>query len=283
MWQARRKPKGKRGQVMGKLNIDKIRNRQAETAKGGGSWWKPAKGKNVIRIFKFSHEVTKQDVAMHYFKKDELGETMDELDRAVTLHYNVEGQERPVISNKTVMLQYADLKDSSSEADKERAQKMRPTRKYYLNVLDINDQESGIKVWGAPKSVYNDILNVLMEEDYGGEDELFGIKGTDFLVQYNSDAGPAEMYKVLPRPGGKSEKLSKDFEGQVHDLYAMQLSSFGTVMAEETEEAAETETPAEEPEEAPKASNGKKSAEEEVDDWLTDKPAPAKKKNGGKR
>lgn len=269
------------------LNLNKIRNRQAETAKSSGNWWKPDEGKNLVRIFKFSHKVTPDDVVRRYFKKDEQGKTLEELDRPVTIHYNVDGQDRPVISCKSVMMKYAELKDSSSEEDQEKAKDMRPSRKYYVNILDLDDVDSGMQIWGMPKSVYNKILTILMEPEYGGEDELFGPQGTDFMVTYTAKASPGEMYSVLPRPKG-SEKLDKGLAAQAHDLYAMPLSAFGTVLEEdEPAEAPEEPGAGREPrdlaaEARGKNGNGSEGKANEVDDWLSS-PGKKKKKKAGRR
>lgn len=258
------------------LNISKLRETQAETSKSAGNFFRCSNGKNLIRVFKFKHEVTKADVAAGYFKKEDIGDEVEELHRTITLHYNYSSDsKKPVVSNHRVMQEYYELAKSSDESELKRAEDIKPSKKYFLNVVDVNDVDGGVKVFGATKGVYNAILEVLMDPEYGGENKLFGVNGLDFGIVYNKQAAsPGEMYKVIPRAAGNSEKLSKDLEKQVMDLYdPKNLSLFGTVMADDGHlvepEDGEGDPSAER--------NGKK--KDEVDEWLD---TPAKKKSGAK-
>ena len=112
------------------LNISKIREKQLETSKSSGNFFKCAAGKNLIRIFKFSHEVTKDDVARGYFKKEDVGEEVEELDRPVTLHYNYSAEsKKPVVSNRKIMGEYRALAKSTDEAELKRAEEIKPSKK----------------------------------------------------------------------------------------------------------------------------------------------------------
>ena len=93
----------------------------------------------------------------------------------------------------------------------------------------------------------------------------------DFGIVYNKQAAsPGEMYKVIPRAAGNSEKLPKDLEAQVVDLYdPKNLSLFGTVVADDGP-LAEADDGA-----APAASANGKKKKDEVDDWMS---APLTKK-----
>jgi hypothetical protein len=248
-----------------------------ETSKSSGNFFRCSNGKNLIRIFKFKHEVSKADVAAGYFKKEDIGEEVEELDRPITLHYNYSSDsKKPVVSNRRVMKEYQQLVKSTDENDVKRAEDIKPSKKYFLNVVDINDIDGGVKVFGATKGVYNAILEILMDPEYGGENKLFGVNGLDFGIIYNKQAAsPGDMYKTIPRAGGNSEKLSKDLEKQVVDLYdPKNLSMFGTVVSDD-EVLAEPEEAEAEAEPAKASSNGKK---DEVDDWMDTPKASAKTK-----
>jgi hypothetical protein len=262
------------------LNLKKLQDKQLETSKSSGNFFRCSNGKNLIRIFKFKHEVTKADVAAGYFKKEDIGEEIEELDRPITLHYNYSAEsKKPVVSNRRVMKEYQELAKSGEESDLKRAEEIKPSKKYFLNVVDINDIEGGVKVFGATKGVYNAILEILMDPEYGGENKLFGCAGLDFGIIYNKQAAsPGDMYKTIPRAGGNSEKLSKELESQVVDLYdPKNLSMFGLVVADNPEGMEEVEDEA--AEETPKASSNGKKKDDEVDDWLSE---PVKKKTAAK-
>lgn len=217
------------------LNLSRIKERQLETAKGAGNFFKPDEGKNIIRIFKFKHEVTKDDVARGYFTKDELGEEVEELDRPVTLQYNLlAGSKRPVIASSASIEEWKSLNKSKLKEDQARADQIKPSKKYYLNVVDINDVDGGIKIYGASKTVYSKILELLQDPEYGGEDSLFGCKGRDFIISYDPNAEGAAMYSVTPRAEGKSEKLPKNLEADAVDLYDPDnLSMLGQVQEDD--------------------------------------------------
>jgi hypothetical protein len=265
------------------LNIQKLQDKQLETSKSSGNFFRCSNGKNLIRIFKFKHEVTKADVVAGYFKKEDIGDEVEELDRPITLHYNYSMEsKKPVVSNHRVMKEYQALSRSSDESELKRAEEIRPSKKYFLNVVDVNDVDGGVKVFGATKGVYNAILEVLMDPEYGGENKLFGCNGLDFGIVYNKQAAsPGGMYKVIPRAGGNSEKLSRDLEEQVVDLFDPEnLSMFGQVVADEgpTAEAEDDGDADDKPAKA--SSNGKK---DDVDDWLDAPAKPKAKAKSGRK
>lgn len=220
------------------LDMKKLREKQLETSKAGGNYYKPKAGKNNIRVFKFPHMVTKEDVAMGLFNKDKLGKITEELDRPITLHYGWSAEDKkPVISNGAIMAEYARLKASEEDADQQRAVDIRPSKRYGLNIVDMDAQEAGIKLWAAPKSVYNGILEVLLDTEYGGEQEFVGCKGRDFVVTFNPESDPMNMYRVLPRAESNSEELPSEVAKRVIDLYAPSaLALFGKVMSDEVDD-----------------------------------------------
>lgn len=258
---------------------EKLLQRQNETAGGSGKYFKCKPGKNLVRLFKFAHTVTKADVDQGYFEKDQKGEDVDELDRPITLHYNYKGSKKPVVSNAKVMADYHALAKGDKE-DQAAGELIKPQTKYFVNVVDVDDQKTGMRVWGIAKGVYNAILKVLNDPEYGGEDAMLGRKGNDFVVNYDDKAKGKEMYSVVPRAAGKSEKLSSEIEEGLQDLYDPEvLATIGTVLIEpvddeedseeeESEEKAETEDEDEEllPKKKKAASDDDEDEEESEED-----------------
>lgn len=214
------------------LDLGKIRRRQEEARSkgtGGGGFWKPKEGRNLVRIFTFKHEVTKNDVSEGLFPQDALGKTVDELDRPVTLHFNVDEKKSPVISvgrNAPVMALYHKLRGSKDKDDLKRAQEIRPVQRHVLNVVDIQAEEQKMVVWTCPKTVYSTIAGYVTDPDYGAS--VLGAKGRDFVITFDPKAEGADMYDVKIRPEGKSEEVSKEVAKCVMDLYdAASLSTVG--------------------------------------------------------
>lgn len=202
------------------LDLNRIKQRQAETSrKNSGAFFKPKEGKNIIRIFKFPHEVTKEDVRMGYFSKDKLGEEVEELDRPVVRHFNVTAKGNPVISNERIMEMYNEMK----RKNKEKAKEIAPQTAYFLNVLDINDAKNGVVLYAAPSSVYNKILSIVTDPDYG--ESILGETGRDVVIMYDKNKQGSDKYQVLPRKEGLSEDLPESVLKGVLDLYSEEAFS----------------------------------------------------------
>lgn len=234
--------------------MDRIREKQLETKRGtGGKYFKAIAGKNIIRVYKFSHLVTADDVKKGYFKKSELGKVIEELDRPVIRHFNV--SKRPVISNAKLMAEYTRLKASANPADQSRADQIKPSRSYFLNVVNIDKLGEGMLPYAAPASVYNGILAFIQDPDYG--EEILGGQGRDIVIMYDPKAAGATMYRVVPRKEGLSQELPEGLKAT--DLYlAEAYEQMGEVQDESDEEEAEEEDSEEDEdiEERPKRSIG---------------------------
>lgn len=236
---------------MGKLNIGRIRERQLEAAKAakGSNYYKPSKGKNMIRIFMFEHKVTKQDIAEGLFGKNQAGEMVTEFDRCVTRHFNIPGHKGPVVSNERTMKIY---RDAQKSGDKQAALDVRPGKSWFINIVDTMAPDKKVVVWGAPASVYSTIAELACDEEYG--EDIFGSDGRDLVIYYDPDKKGTYMYKVVPRKEGLSEKLPSKIVDDVVDLYSPEaMGLFGDVEKEgdanddEQEEAKGEEEAAEEP------------------------------------
>ncbi len=195
------------------LDINRIRQRQAETSRREGSFYKPKEGKNIIRIFKFSHKVTAEDVRAGYFAKTQLGKIVEELDRPVVRHFNVNPKGGPVISNDRLM----DLYHRTKKSDPEKAKSIGPSTSYFINVLDVNNEKNGVVLYGCPTSVYNKIL-AFMDPEVQGE-EVLGASGRDFVLIYDKAKQGTEKYTVNLRKEGLSEELPESVTKGVLDLY----------------------------------------------------------------
>lgn len=199
------------------LNLDRIREKQAALQRKSGNIWKPTDGaevKNLIRIFKFTHKVTKEEVAKNLFSKKDLGNTVEEFDRMAIRHFGMRADNRPVLSNKALMQKYNELKSS----DKKASDTMRPTKTYFMNIVDTNDIEGGMKIWGCPSTAFDLIIGTILDPDYG--EDVLGCKGRDFVIKLDKTKVPALMYQVSLRKEGKSSVLPSDLQKNVIDLYS---------------------------------------------------------------
>ena len=100
--------------------------------------------------------------------------------------------------------------DNSPETSKdsyELAKKLYPKMRSYALVVVRGEEEKGVRIWSFGKTVYQDLLNIMLDEDYG--DITDPLEGRDVKVECVKQPGRKwAMTSVRPRP--KSTPLSED-------------------------------------------------------------------------
>lgn len=240
------------------LDLGKIKKRQKETEpKARGGFWKPQEGKNTVRVFPFTHEVTKEDVKAGLFEKDKQGKTVTELDRPVMRFFP--GGGRPRHASEEEVSAWRKKFDKASKADQKKLRQEGPQQHWMLNVVDTSADEMKVVEFAANKTIYNAILAIVLDDEDGGEDVL-GCEGRDFIITYDPKKEGAAKYSVTLRDAKKSEKLPESLEEEVKDYYdADVFSALGSGEASEEEEEDEDEEEDDEP-------KGKKSEKDDDED-----------------
>ena len=211
------------------LDIPGLKKRQEAARANRGNFWKPIEGKNTIRVFTFKHKVTKADIKAGLFGKAQEGKTVEELERIITRQWI---DRKPIISTDATIKKWQELKKTKGE---QAARDIAPRKAFMLNVVDTGGKEIKMSTWAAPASVFNAIVDLITDEEFG--EEMLGRKGRDFVISFKPNASPGEMYNVVPRKEGKSPKLSSELEAQVKDLYSdEEYKTFGSVPADTDEE-----------------------------------------------
>jgi len=99
------------------------------------------------------------------------------------------------------------LRDDSSKESYELAKKLYPKMRSYAPVVVRGEEEKGIRLWSFGKTVYQSLLNYMLDEDYG--DITDPIEGRDLKVVCTKP--PGRMWASTEvRPRGKQSKLSTD-------------------------------------------------------------------------
>ena len=102
------------------------------------------------------------------------------------------------------------LRSDNSETQKdsyELAKKLYPKMRSYAAVIVRGEEDKGIRLWSFGKMVYTDLLNIMLDEDYG--DITDPLEGRDVKVECVKQPGRKwAMTSVRPRP--KSTQLSDD-------------------------------------------------------------------------
>lgn len=204
------------------MPLDELVFKQQRAAARGGSGnrWKATEGKNKFRVFRFRHKVTPEDVKKGLFPKEKLGKVLDLLSRPITIHFGLNENRRPTLSNPEIMEAYNRLNKSSSEADKKQAEAIRPSKRFPINIVDMTDASHEMKVWNCPPSAFDQITDILDNEEYGGHDRILDGTGRDFWMVYDPKAAPAKQYRIQIGEKDKSARLDPEISKKATDFYS---------------------------------------------------------------
>ena len=121
------------------------------------------------------------------------------------------------------------LKSEGTKESYEMAKKLYPKMRTYAAVIVRGEESEGVKLWAFGKTVYQALLNIMLDPDYGDITDVY--EGHDVKVTCTKQAGRQwAMTDVMPRPkstplGTKSEiKNWQDNIPELDDLY--QLKSY---------------------------------------------------------
>jgi hypothetical protein len=99
------------------------------------------------------------------------------------------------------------LYDDGSDSSRELAKKLAPKMRTFAPVVVRGEEDKGVRIWSFGKMIYQDILNLMLDEDYG--DVTDPLEGRDIRVTVTKVPGKQFAdTKVSPR--AKQEPLSRD-------------------------------------------------------------------------
>ena len=100
-----------------------------------------------------------------------------------------------------------ELYDEGSDTSRELAKKVAPKMRTFAPVIVRGEEDKGVRIWSFGKMVYQDILNLMLDEDYG--DVTDPLEGRDIRVSVSKLPGKQFAdTKISPR--AKVEPLSRD-------------------------------------------------------------------------
>jgi len=101
------------------------------------------------------------------------------------------------------------LREDASKESYDLAKKLYPKMRVYAPVLVRGEEDKGIRVWAFGKTVYQTLLNIMLDEDYG--DITDPLEGRDVKVVCTK--APGRMWASTDvRPRGRSSVLSENSE-----------------------------------------------------------------------
>jgi len=99
------------------------------------------------------------------------------------------------------------LRDEGTKESYELAKKLYPKPRYYAPVVVRGEEDKGVRVWSFGKTVYQSLLNIMLDEDYG--DITDAMEGRD--VKVICTKAPGRMWATTEvRPRGKTSRLSEN-------------------------------------------------------------------------
>jgi hypothetical protein len=105
------------------------------------------------------------------------------------------------------------LREDGSKESYELAKKLYPKMRCYAPVIVRGEEDKGVRLWSFGKTVYQSLLNIMLDEDYG--DITCPTEGRDVKVVCTKP--PGRMWATTTvRPRGKASELSTD-AGQIKE------------------------------------------------------------------
>ena len=93
------------------------------------------------------------------------------------------------------------------------AKKLGARQRFFTPVIIRGKEEEGVKIWGYGKMAYKELLNLVLNPEYG--DITDPSAGTDLVIQYGKPVG-AQFPQTSITPRRKTSLLSKD-ENKAHE------------------------------------------------------------------
>lgn len=272
-----------------KQRLNSLRNKD----KKSDLIWKPAPGKQVVRIVPYTHNDENPFIELKF-------------------HYNLNGKTylSPDTFNKPdPIVEFANkLKKSGDKEEWQFARKLEPKMRTFCPVIVRGREKEGVKFWGFGKQVYQAILSYIADPDYG--DITDPNNGRDIVVEFRTAEETGKSFPettIRPKPN-QTAALTDDLKDLLDDqtdiLELFEVPSYDDLKvamdawlneggpdsdevvkaeaAKAAETAAETPTPkvtetadnnsdaAEEKAEAPKATPTKTAGKENMDAVMKD-------------
>ena len=172
-----------------KSRLNQLQNTQTN------AFWKPQPGKSQIRIVPYLHD-----------KNNPFSELF--------FHYSL-------VPNKTVLSplsygrpdpvqQFADkLKSTGNKDEWIQGKRIEPKMRTFVPVVVRGEESEGVKFWGFGKTVYQELLGIIADPDYG--DISDSTTGRDIVVERQTPAEAGNQYgKTTIRVKPNVTSLSED-------------------------------------------------------------------------
>ena len=181
------------------IDMKKMRSKLTQLksrGSGGGNFWKPQDGNQTIRILPTEDEDPFKQFFFHY--------NVGEGGGFLCPKHNF-GDNCPVCGFVKTLYQQGD------DESKEVARGLNVKSRFFSPVLVRGEDDSGVRVYGYSKTVYETLLGLVLNPEYGDITDLE--TGVDLGLQYGKPpGGNFPVTKITPKRQSSSlcDKLSDD-------------------------------------------------------------------------
>jgi hypothetical protein len=194
------------------IDISKLKSRLnslSNTNQKSNLIWKPKPGKQVVRIvpYKYVPENPFIELKFHY-----------NINNKTYLSPDSFGRPDPIV-------EFANrLKKTGSKEDWQMGRKMEPKMRTFAPVIVRGEEGEGVKFWGFGKQVYQELLSIISDPDFGDITDL--TNGRDIVVEFKPAEGgasfPETSIRVKPNVSvaidSKNAQLLEALKSQVNIL-----------------------------------------------------------------
>ena len=163
------------------MDIDAIKSKLAtlqSTSNTKDNFWKPEPGKQVVRIVPYKHNKDKPFLELFF-------------------HYNL-GNNKTYLSPASFgrpdpVAEFADkLKSTGNKDEWIQGKRLEPKMRTFAPVIVRGKESEGVKFWGFGKTVYQELLSVIADPDYG--DITDATNGRDIGIDRQTPAEAGNQY-----------------------------------------------------------------------------------------
>ena len=163
------------------MDIDAIKSKLAtlqSTSNTKDNFWKPEPGKQVVRIVPYKHNKDNPFIELFF-------------------HYNL-GNNKTYLSPMSFgrpdpVQEFADkLKSTGNKDEWIQGKRLEPKMRTFAPVVVRGKESEGVKFWGFGKTVYQELLGVIADPDYG--DITDATNGRDIGIERQTPAEAGNQY-----------------------------------------------------------------------------------------
>ena len=163
------------------MDINAIKSKLAtlqSTSNTKDNFWKPEPGKQVVRIVPYKHNKDNPFIELFF-------------------HYNL-GNNKTYLSPASFgkpdpVAEFADkLKSTGNKDEWIQGKRLDPKMRTFAPVIVRGQESEGVKFWGFGKTVYQELLSVIADPDYG--DITDPTTGRDIMIERQTPAEAGNQY-----------------------------------------------------------------------------------------